>query len=154
MTALPYENASSGDKAYAEMQKVLDKFDCDNFGMMTSNANGTTLIRFTHKDQPICIEASWNGYAQAWLKENPWSNRRNATRDQWTMKALQKGKMAVPSMIRDWVKAQIIMVEIGAFDFEEAFMPHIQLADGRRVIEHARENGLLKLTDASAEGSQ
>jgi hypothetical protein len=28
--ALPYENATSGDKAFAEIQKILGRFGCDN----------------------------------------------------------------------------------------------------------------------------
>lgn len=142
---LPYENASSGNRAYVEMQKFLDKFGCDNFGMMTKNAEGTTLVTFQHGDRPICIEASWKGYASAWLKENPWSHRRKSSKDEWSSRAIAQGKVAVPSMIRDWVKAQITMVEIGAFEFDEAFLPHIQLTDGRRVIDHARDGGLLGL---------
>lgn len=143
--ALPYENASSGDRAYVEMQRILDKFGCDNFGMMTKNSDGITLVTFTHKSRPICIEASWKGYAAAWLRENPWTDRRKSTQTEWQSRAIAQGKIAVPSMIRDWVKAQVTMVEIGAFEFDEAFLPHIQLSDGRRVIDHAKEKGLLAL---------
>lgn len=142
---LPYENASSGDRAYAEIQKILDKFGCDNFGMMTKNSDGTTLVTFEHQSRPVCIEASWKGYAAAWLKEHPYTDRRKATRLEWESRAIAQGKIAVPSMIRDWVKAQITMIEIGAFEFEEAFLPHVQLSDGRRVIDHARDSGMLAL---------
>ncbi|MEM1040862.1 MAG: hypothetical protein AAGI12_15485 [Pseudomonadota bacterium] len=127
------------------MQKFLDKFGCDNFGMMTKNADGTTLVTFTHNGKAICIEASWKGYASAWLAEYPWNSRRKSDRSTWNARAIAQGKIAVPSMIRDWVKAQITMVEIGAFEFDEAFLPHIQLTDGRRVIDHARDGGLLGL---------
>ena len=142
---LPYENASSGDRAYVDLQKVLDRFGCDNFGMMTKNNEGVTLITFTHKDRPITIEASWKGYAGAWLKENPWNHRRRMDRSAWESKAIAHGKIAVPSMIRDWVKAQVTMIEIGAMDFEEVFLSHIMLPTGRRVIDHVRDTQLLAL---------
>ena len=31
---LPYENATSGDRAYADIQKILGRFGCDNYGIM------------------------------------------------------------------------------------------------------------------------
>lgn len=136
--ATTHENASSGDRAYVEIQKVLDKFGCDNFGMMTKNAEGTTLVTFTHQGRSICIEASWKGYAAAWLREHPWTNRRKASQNEWQSRAIAHGKVAVPSMIRDWVKAQITMIEIGAFEFEEAFLPHARAA-GMLALP-AREN--------------
>lgn len=136
---LPYENATSGDRAYQEIQKILDRFGCDNFGMMTKNAEGRTLITFTHRGRNICVEASWGGYAQAWMKAHPYSTRMRCDHNEWNQRALDKGKLAVPSMIRDWVKAQVMMIEIGAFEFEEAFLSHIMLPSGRRVIDIAKD---------------
>ncbi|MDZ7824210.1 MAG: hypothetical protein U5K75_09380 [Ahrensia sp.] len=54
---LPYESASSGDNAFKEMQRILEKFDCDNFGMQNSNADGVVRITFTHKSATINFEA-------------------------------------------------------------------------------------------------
>ncbi|MDZ7824209.1 MAG: hypothetical protein U5K75_09375 [Ahrensia sp.] len=40
--------------------------------------------------------------------------------------------MAAPSILRDWVKSQVLMIELGAMKFDEVFMPHImrQMAEG------------------------
>lgn len=32
--SLTYENTTSGDNAFAEIQKILGRFGCDNYGIM------------------------------------------------------------------------------------------------------------------------
>jgi hypothetical protein len=55
-----------------------------------------------------------------------------------------KGKSAY-SILRDYVKAQITCIEIGALSFENAFLGSLLLADGRTVIERLQETKLLEL---------
>jgi ubiquinone/menaquinone biosynthesis C-methylase UbiE len=42
---LPYENATSGDKALAEIQRVLQRFGCQRFGVMTDWENPSSTLR-------------------------------------------------------------------------------------------------------------
>lgn len=135
--SLPYENASSGAKALAECEKILRRFGCDRFGTMTDWARGCLVMQFEHRGRQVHLEASWQGYAGMWLKENPWTEQRHSTKDEWDDKARRKGEMAGASILRDWVKAQITAVEIGLMPFDCAFMPHMLAHDGRRLIEHA-----------------
>jgi hypothetical protein len=132
---LPYENARSGENAYREIQKILDGYGCDMFGMQTRNVEGATLIQFEYKNRQISVKASWKGYAAAWLQQNPWSSRKQMSEKQWHEKAAEKGKIAVPSILRDWIKSQITMLEIQALTFDEAFLSHILLPGGERIIE-------------------
>lgn len=127
---LPYENVDAKD-ALAELQVALAKFGCGTFGTMTDVERGMTLVQFKWRDRQISIEASWKGYAAAWLKLNP-----RATHQ----KALDLGKRAVASCLRDWVKGQITAVECGVMSFEVAFMPHMLLPSGRRVIDEVQAN--------------
>jgi len=57
--------------------------------------------------------------------------------------ALEQARISVCSVLRDWTKAQITAVEAGVMSFESAFMPHMLLRDGRRVIDAAQEANLL-----------
>lgn len=142
--SLPYENATSGDKAYADLQKVLTVFGCDAFGMMTNTSEGFTLVQFTHRDRTIQLKASWKGYASAWLRKNPYSFRMRRTREEHSALALEKGKIAVPSLLRDWVKAQVTAIEIGMMPFEEAFMSQMLLPNGNRLIDQVISQYLLE----------
>lgn len=141
--SLPYENASSGTAALAEAEKILRKFGCDNFGVMQDWSRGVTIVQFQWRERKIHLEASWAGYSAAWLKAYPWTHRRRGTKQEWEATARTKGQLAVPSILRDWIKAQVTAIEIGVMPFDHAFMPHMLAHDGRRVADHMAE--VLKL---------
>lgn len=144
--SLPYSEATSGDRAYLEIEKFLSQFGCSKFGRMTDFETGTTILQFEWNGRRCEIRASASGYAAAWLKENPWSYRRTGSREQWQKRALEKGQKAVPSILRDWIKGQITAVETGLLTFEDVFMPHMLLPNGQRFIDVAKH----KLLEAPA----
>lgn len=51
--SLPYENATSGDKAFAEIQKILGRFGCDNYGIMHKAKEQITLVQFEHRGRTV-----------------------------------------------------------------------------------------------------
>ena len=130
---IPYSTSTAGDKALIQLQSALAKFGCASFGTAVDVERGMTIVSFKWRDRVVQLEASWTGYAAA-LKRAGW-------RDQ--AKALVQARISVCSVLRDWGKAQITAIESGVMTFEEAFMPHMLLRDGRRVIEAARAQNLL-----------
>ena len=78
-----------------------------------------------------------------YLRENPWHNRRRCSKDEWHDKALQQGMVAVNSILRDWVKGQIMAVETGLTEFRHVFVPSTLMLD--QVVQH------LRLLDAALE---
>jgi len=147
---LPYETATSGDKALTELQRTLAKFGCQSFGTMIDAEKGCTMVQFKWRGRTVSLEASWKGYAVAWQRAHPWAKVRGNDRAAYDRKALETGKIAVCSVLRDWVKSQITAVECGVLSFEAAFMPHMLLADGRRVIDKVQADNLLPAPDAPA----
>lgn len=141
---LPYEDASSGDRALGEAQKILEKFGCESFGTMTDGGRGCTVVQFKHRDRIVSLEASWKGYAAAWLKAHPHmphkSHRSLADHEQ---RALNQAKIAVCSILRDWIKGQVTAVECGVMSFEAVFMPHMLLATGERLIDRVKKANML-----------
>jgi hypothetical protein len=104
---------------------------------------GELLIQFEYHGQPVSVKASINGYAVAWLKEHPWSNRTKATRVQHEAKAKEIASIAVYSILRDWIKGQITAIETGVLSFEGAFLGQIMLPSGKTVLEHAHAAKML-----------
>lgn len=131
--SIPYETAVAGDRAINEMQKTLSAFGCQSFGTMTDQQRGCMIVAFKWREQQVHLEASWHGYAQALIKKSGWRER----------EAYEQAKVAVCSVLRDWVKAQTTAVECGVLSFQAAFMPHMVLKDGRRVIDAAQAAHLL-----------
>lgn len=138
MKNLPYESATSGDKALIEVQSLLSKFGCSTFGTMTDAERGVTIVQFRWKERPVSLEASWKGYAAAWLKAHPYTHRMRCQRSEHEAHALTQAKISVCSILRDWLKGQITAVECGLMSFEGVFMPHMLLPDGRRLIDRVQ----------------
>lgn len=141
--ALPYENATSGQKAMDEIQKILQKFGCSSFGHMTDFENKSLLVQFRYRDMPISVNASMSGYAAAWLREHPHSIRMKLSRIEHEKKAVEIAGVAVYSILRDWIKGQVMAIEAGILSFEGAFLGQILLPSGNTILQHVQESKLL-----------
>lgn len=142
---LPYENATSGDKALGEIQKMLRGFGCNKFGAMTDDADGTVIVQFEYHGRMVSVKASFKGYAALWLKEHPYNSNYKYKKDKHEQRALDLASIAVYSILRDWIKGQIMAIETGILSFEGAFLGQILLGNGKTVMEHAEASGLLQL---------
>lgn len=140
---IPYESSTSGEKALLDLQRVLAKFGCQSFGTMVDAERGVTIVQFKWRDRTVSLEASWKGYATAWLKAHPWQYRMRATKQEHEARALEQGRVSVCSVLRDWVKGQVTAIECGVMSFEAAFMPHMLLPSGERVIDRVQADKLL-----------
>ncbi|MCP5359902.1 MAG: hypothetical protein R3E75_08235 [Steroidobacteraceae bacterium] len=140
---LPYERATAGERALADMQRVLESFGCAAFGVMTDNERQVLMVQFRWRGRMVQLEASWKGYAVAWLKANPYTSRSSRSRQQHEQRALEQARVSICSVLRDWVKGQTTAIECGVLSFEAAFMPHMLLPDGRRVLDAAQQANLL-----------
>ena len=143
--ALAYANATSGERALGEIQKILRGFGCSKFGSMIDDDAGTVLVQFEHRGKRVQVEASMKGYAAAWLKDKPYTHRMQKTRVQHERKAMDVASVAVYSILRDWIKGQVTAIETGILSFEGAFLGQILLENGKTVMEHTTASGLLKL---------
>lgn len=136
---LPYENATSGGGALEDIRKLLTKFGCARFGTMTDAERGELVVQFTYRSRDVTAKASYRGYAAAWLKEHPYSQRTRGTKQAHELKALKQAEVSVCSILRDWIKGQVMAVETGILTFEGAFLGQILLPNGRTVLEQAAE---------------
>jgi len=134
---IPYEQVKPETNAVLAIQKTLQAFGCQAFGSMVDNDKQVVSVMFKWRDRQVHLEASWGGYAQLLVSRSGWK------RDE----ALKHAKHVVYSILRDWVKGQTTAVECGVMDFETAFLPHMLLKDGRRVIEAAQAAGVLPPPD-------
>lgn len=146
--SLPYENATSGGAALEEIRKMLTKFGCSRFGTMTDNEKGELLVQFSHRNRDVTARASYRGYAAAWLREHPYTARTKATKAQHEQKALVQAEISVCSILRDWIKGQVMAIETGVLSFEGAFLGQIMLPNGKTVVEHVAASGILQIESA------
>jgi hypothetical protein len=144
---LPYENATSGGKALSDLNTILTKFGSTRFGTMTDTEKGELLVQFSYKGRDVSARASYRGYAAAWLKEHPYTVRTRITRQKHEEKALEQAKVSVCSILRDWIKGQVMAVETGILTFEGAFLGQIMLGNGRTVLDTVEDQNLLPVLE-------
>ncbi len=148
---LPYENATSGERALGEIQKLLRGFGCTKFGSMSDDVAREILVQFEYRGRPVSVRASVQGYAAAWLLAHPVTifkadlerGTDRAKRLAHERKAIDIASVAVYSILRDWIKGQITAIETGILTFEGAFLGQILLPTGRTVLEQAQASGML-----------
>ncbi len=104
---------------------------------------GSLLLAFKHRGRQMQLRASAKGWAAMYLKENPWSYQRKLGKKDYEDAALQQGLTAVNSILRDWVKGQVLAVETGILSFEAVFMPYMLTDNGQTLIERVAQTGLL-----------
>lgn len=142
--SLPYENATSGEKALGEIQKLLRAFGCNKFGSMIDDEAGEILVQFEWRGRQCQVRASIRGYAAAWLKAHPYSSRTRSSLKEHERKALEIASVAVYSILRDWIKGQVIAIETGILTFEGAFLGQILLpGSGTTVLEAVFQREML-----------
>lgn len=144
--SLPYEKATSGGAALEEIRKVLTKFGCARFGTMTDTEAGELIVQFSFRGRDVTARASYRGYAAAYLKEHPFTHRTRGSKTDHERKALKQAEISVCSVLRDWIKGQVVAIETGVLTFEGAFLGQILLPSGRTVLETAEEQ-LLPMLD-------
>jgi hypothetical protein len=135
--------ASSDARARDEITKILRRFGSESVGFMDDFDKHEVVLAFTHRGRSFQLRASAKGWAQMWLKENPWTSRRRGSQAEYQQAALKQGHVAVNSILRDWIKGQVTAIETGILSFEAVFMPYMLTADGRPVIERIKDENLL-----------
>lgn len=110
---------------------------------MDDFAKHEVLLAFRHRGRPVQLRASAKGWAAMFIKARPFGHRTRGTRHDYEQRALRQGLVAVNSILRDWVKGQVVAVECGMMSFEAVFMPHMLTSDGRPLIERVQEQKLL-----------
>lgn len=140
---LPYENATSGATALEDIRKLLTKFGCARFGTMTDVENGEMIVQFSYRGRDITAKASYRGYAAAWLKEHPYGPRTRCAKSEHEAKAMNQAETSVCSILRDWIKGQVMAIETGILTFEGAFLGQILLPSGKTVLDSVMQSQML-----------
>ncbi len=102
------------------------------------------LLAFKHRGKQIQLRASAKGWAQLFLKEHPYNAHRKTTRTEYERRALNQGQIAINSILRDWVKGQVMAIETGILSFEAVFMPYMLLENGQTVLDRVNSMNLLE----------
>ena len=141
--ALPYATATSGQSPIDDIRRTIQTFGCSNFAPMEDFDEGSITIQFQYRGRMIQLAASAKRYAAAYLKWRPYTDRMRKTKNEYEQAALEAGQIAVWSILRDWIKGQLMAIETGILSFDAAFLGQILLPSGKTVHEQIEEKNML-----------
>lgn len=151
---LPYENSKADPaKAQQRIRSTLTKFGVSSIGFSEDFENREIFVNFKYKEYPVCMPIDYAKLAEIYLEDDPWSWRRNGTENEWIEKKRQIAYRASFSLLDDYLKGLITIVELGVFSFEEAFFAYFVNNQGQRIGEMLTKKlpelvgGKLALTD-------
>ena len=148
---VPYEHVTSGDRALREAQDCLRGYGCDAIGVMTTEADQTIMLQFTSRDRRVSLKVSWGGYAAMYTRmKKPRTGWQKGQQEKTFAHGQQIGRLAVCSILRDWVKGQITAIECGVMTFDVAFLSHLLLPNGETISQHVMETTKLLPADREA----
>lgn len=142
---LPYDRATAGGDAIEATRKLLMNFGCTRFGHMTDMGEGVLILQFSYRGRDVEAKASFKGYAAAWLKEHPHKSAHRCTTTEYQKRAMKQAEISVCSILRDWIKGQVVAIETGILSFEGAFLGQLLLGSGQTVLEHVQAQKMLAI---------
>lgn len=63
-------------------------------------------------------------------------------------KAMKQAEISVCSILRDWIKGQVVAIETGILTFEGAFLGQILLPTGKTVLDSVMQSNMLPALEA------
>ncbi|MBZ0165606.1 MAG: hypothetical protein K8I00_02285 [Candidatus Omnitrophica bacterium] len=137
MSKLPYMD-SKCDPVHAQqrIRQTLIKFGVDRIMFDEDFKAFTIYMKFRYKDYPVCIPVNYEKIAKKFMKSAPLSYRARSTREKWESKHRDKAYRASFSIIEDFIKSMITMVELDVFTFEEIFISYFMGPNEKRLGEY------------------
>ncbi len=134
MTNLPYSNSKADPaKAQARIKSALRKLGVARLSFEEDFETQVVRVRFQHEGLPVCVPLDYKALAEAYLKEDPYTWRKNGDEDEWWEKKLEIAYRASFSILDDYLKALVMLTSCGVVDFKQAFLAHFLVAPNKTV---------------------
>ncbi len=92
------------------------------------------------------LPANVEGVAAVLLKEEPWNYRRQSSREKYEANLRGRARWVAWRILKDWVAAQMALIESGQAQAAQVFMPYAQQSDGITMYELWVENNQKQLS--------
>lgn len=137
MSKLPYSDSKCNPvEAQQRIRKTLLKFGVDRIIFDEDFKNFTIFVKFQYKGYPVSIPLNYDQVSKRYQKDDPYNpSRRRITRAEWEDRHRETAYKASFSILNDFIKSMVTIVELGVFSFEEIFFSCFQGANGQRMGE-------------------
>ena len=123
---MPYARAMSRTAPRDEIVRALFRAGCTHVQFADYTDAHVVILEFWHDSQKYAVRTSARGWAAAHLRDFPHTSRSKLSPREYRARVLKQGMIAVNSILKDWVKNQLAVIETGAFSFDDVFMPFME----------------------------
>ena len=131
---LPYENSTANPaKAQGRIRETLLKFEVDKIGFDEDLKNFEVMVRFTHRGCNVSLPINYSRLADKYIENDPWTPRKRYSKREWNDRKREIAYKASYSILEDYLKGMLVMVELGGLPFEEVFLSNFINGQGLRL---------------------
>lgn len=84
----------------------------------------TFIISVAGMPVRFCLPSNPEGVAKAMLRERPYTSRMRGWKADYEAKVREQAKWVSWRIVKDWVEAQLALIESGQGDIAQVFMPY------------------------------
>lgn len=134
--SLPYANSKANPvQAQARIRQMLFKFGVDRIIFDEDFSQAELRVKFVYRDYPVTMPVNYGKLAEMYYDDDPWNSRKRMSSDAWMLEKRRIAYSAAFSLLEDFLKGLITIVEMGVFSFEEIFVAYFTDNRGRRLGE-------------------
>lgn len=138
MPLLNYTTRVSVDRSVGEIMKMLQKFGAHR--IMVENDDTGTIIGMSFE---IDVEGKKVGYKLPVKWEEVLHIIMGDTRVPRSKKNDEHAKCVAWRILKDWVEAQLAILETNMVKLDQVFLPYALSKSGKTIYEHVKSIGLL-----------
>ena len=117
----PYYHTTNAQTARDEIIRRLSAVGCTDVEFEDDRDAYTVTVRWEHNGRKCAITGSARGWAHHHLTSYPHTSRMRLPGSAYHKQVLDKGQVAVNSILRDYLRCQLAAVETGAVSFEDVW---------------------------------
>ena len=138
MGILNYTTDVPSEKSIAEIQKILARFDVS--AIMTEYdgphvAGLSFKIMLQGKPRGFRLPCNWKA-----VHELMYKSKRDALNSTQANNRREQAIRVTWRVLKDWVEAQLALIEINAVTVQQIFLPYAIMHDGRTLAEHVESD--------------
>jgi hypothetical protein len=150
MPILNYTTEVPADKSVGQIVALLSRKQAQSITQEFLEDGRVKAISFSMKVGvgfvSFQLPANIEGVHGILQKEAPYNNYRQCSRDAYFAKLRSQAERIAWRIVKDWVEAQMAMIESGQAEAAQVFLPYARQHDGRTVYElfiesHQRQLG-------------
>lgn len=122
-------------RAQSRIRKALKQFGVDRVGFDEDFREGEVVIRFEYNGLKVSVPVNYGRLALIYLEDDPWTSRKYKSEEEWIDDKRQIAYKAAFSVLEDFLKSMITMVETDTFTFEDVFLSYFTNNMGVRLGE-------------------